>query len=92
MHLLPAQGVTDDTSNSHRALSLVSSYEDGSVKLWKYHNVAKQRSIEGIGWGCVWSSKLHVESGACNAQLLNSRNTILRLQHHLESHGDRSFD
>ena len=63
MHLLPASGATDGTSDSHRALSLISSYENGSVKLWKYRNVAKERSIEGIGWECVWSSKLHVESG-----------------------------
>jgi len=63
MHLLPAPEATDGTPNSHRALSLISSYENGSVKLWKYRNVAKERSIEGIGWECVWSSKLHVESG-----------------------------
>ena len=64
MRLLPAPVEDDDgTSNSHRGLSLISSYENGSVKLWKYRNVAKERSIEGIGWECVWSSKLHVESG-----------------------------
>ncbi|KAF8271203.1 WD40 repeat-like protein [Lactarius quietus] len=60
MRLLPA--TSDRTTNSRRALSLISSYENGSVKLWKYHNVAKERSIEGIGWDCVWSCKLHVES------------------------------
>lgn len=65
MHLLPA---ADGTSYSHRALSLISSYENGSVKLWKYRNVAKERSIEGIGWECLWSSKLHVESGECKRQ------------------------
>jgi len=63
MRLLPA--TSDRTTNSRRALSLISSYENGSVKLWKYHNVAKERSIEGIGWDCVWSYKLHVESGEC---------------------------
>lgn len=64
MRLLPAPVEDDDgTSNSHRGLSLISSYENGSVKLWKYRNIAKERSIEGIGWECVWSSKLHVESG-----------------------------
>ena len=63
MALLPAAVEGDGTLNSHRGLSLISSYENGSVKLWKYRNVAKERSIEGIGWECVWSSKLHVESG-----------------------------
>jgi len=71
MHLLPAPGATDGTSNSHRALSLISSYENGSVKLWKYRNVAKERSIEGIGWECVWSSKLCLLTAAVMATALS---------------------
>ncbi|KAH9168819.1 WD40 repeat-like protein [Lactarius sanguifluus] len=71
MHLLPAPGATDGTPNSHRALSLISSYESGSVKLWKYRNLAKERSVEGIGWECVWSSKLHVESVMATALSLD---------------------
>ena len=67
MRLLPAPAATLDGGriNSQRALSLISSYENGSVKLWKYRNVVKERSIEGIGWECLWSCKLHVESGEC---------------------------
>lgn len=62
MHLLPAHrggtmGMVD------KALSLIAAYENGSVKLWRYRNVEKERSIEGVGWECLWSSKLHVESG-----------------------------
>ena len=80
VHLLPATGAAPDgTSSSHRALSLISSYENGSVKLWKYRNVAKERSIEGIGWECVWSSKLHVESGESTRC---QPTAALRLKHH----------
>ncbi|KAH9064031.1 WD40 repeat-like protein [Lactarius vividus] len=71
MHLLPAPGATGGTPNSHLALSLISSYENGSVKLWKYRDLAKERSIEGIGWECVWSSKLHVESVMATALSLD---------------------
>jgi ASTRA-associated protein 1 len=63
MHLLPAP-TSDATAVSQRALSLIASYENGSVKLWRYRSVEKERSIEGVGWECVWSLKLHVESGA----------------------------
>ncbi|KAH9052959.1 WD-40 repeat-containing protein [Lactarius deliciosus] len=59
MHLLPAPGATDP-----RALSLISSC--GSIA-----NLAKERSIEGIGWECVWSSKLHVESVMATALSLD---------------------
>ena len=94
MHLLPAAGAPDETSDSHRALSLISSYENGSVKLWKYHNVAKERSIEGIGWDCVWSSKLHVESGGRtrqpNAKSRGSETSSTHLCCY-DSHGDGSF-
>ncbi|KAI0303688.1 WD40 repeat-like protein [Multifurca ochricompacta] len=66
MHLFPtpygARRISDTASNSHRALSLICSYENGSVKLWQYQNIEKERSIEGIGWNCVWSFKLHGES------------------------------
>ncbi|KAI9439799.1 WD-40 repeat-containing protein [Lactarius indigo] len=71
VHLLPAPGATDPTPDADRALSLISSYENGSVKLWKYRNVAKERSIEGIGWECVWSFKLHVESVMATALSLD---------------------
>ena len=61
MHLLPAP--SDSAKLADRALSLLTSYENGSVKLWRYRNVEKERSIEGVGWECVWSLNLHVESG-----------------------------
>jgi len=61
MHLLPAPPGAA-TKMADRALSLLVSYENGSVKLWRYRNVEKERSIEGLGWECVWSPKLHVES------------------------------
>lgn len=62
MHLLPAPP-SGAMNVADRALSLLVSYENGSVKLWRYRNVEKERSIEGVGWECVWSLKLHVESG-----------------------------
>ncbi|KAI0267724.1 WD40 repeat-like protein [Gloeopeniophorella convolvens] len=69
MHLLPAGASTDaspstsaDASRADRALSLLAAYENGSVRLWRYHRTTHERSIEGVGWTCVWSSKLHVES------------------------------
>ncbi len=61
MHLLDASGGA--TRMADRALSLITSYENGSVKLWRYRNIGKERSIEGLGWECLWSFKLHVESG-----------------------------
>ncbi|KAI9513313.1 WD40 repeat-like protein [Russula earlei] len=60
MHLLSTP--VGATIMDERALSLITSYEDGSVKLWRYRNVEKERSIEGVGWECLWSFKLHVES------------------------------
>ncbi|KAI0300842.1 WD-40 repeat-containing protein [Russula brevipes] len=60
MHLLPASGGA--TRLADRAISLLTSYENGSVKLWRYCKIEKERSIEGVGWECVWSFKLHVES------------------------------
>lgn len=60
MHLLKPSGGA--TRMEDRVLSLITSYEDGSVKLWRYSNVEKERSIEGLGWECLWSFKLHVES------------------------------
>lgn len=65
MHLLPAPSCAIRLAD--RALSLMTSYENGSVKLWRYHNIEKERSIEGIGWDCIWSLKLHVESGKRNS-------------------------
>ena len=68
MHLLPApSGVTKPAD---RALSLITSYENGSVKLWRYRNIEKERSIEGVGWECIWSLKLHVESGKQNLEAM----------------------
>jgi len=64
MHLLPAP--SGASKMAHRALSLLASYENGSVKLWRYRNIEKERSIEGVGWECIWSLKLHVESGGRN--------------------------
>jgi hypothetical protein len=61
MHLLPAPSSAIKLVD--RALSLMTSYENGSVKLWRYRNIEKERSIEGVGWDCIWSLKLHVESG-----------------------------
>jgi len=63
MHLLPAPAPGGTTRMAERALSLITSYENGSVKLWRYRNIEKERSIEGVGWECLWSSKLHIESG-----------------------------
>jgi len=64
MHLLPAPAPAPGgaTRMGERALSLITSYENGCVKLWRYCNIEKERSIEGVGWQCLWSSKLHVES------------------------------
>jgi len=61
MHLLKFSGSA--TRMANRTLSLITSYENGSVKLWRYRNIEKERSIEGLGWECLWSFKLHVESG-----------------------------
>jgi ASTRA-associated protein 1 len=74
MHLLPARG-SNATTVADRALSLIASYENGSVKLWRYREVDRERSIEGVGWQCVWSLKLHVESGAFHT--LFSDNALL---------------
>lgn len=65
MHLLPA-APSGASKMADRALSLLASYENGSVKLWRYRNIEKVRSIEGVGWECIWSLKLHVESGGRN--------------------------
>ena len=86
MHLLkPSDGAT---RMADRVLSLITSYENGSVKLWRYRNVEKERSIEGLGWECLWSFKLHVESGKRSTcyffQLTYLRNCD-------DSHGNSSF-
>ena len=88
MHLLnPSGGVT---RMADRLLSLIISYENGSVKQWRYRNVEKERSIEGLGWECLWSFKLHVESGERSALLCVSFNFLLT---HTcdDSHGNSSF-
>jgi ASTRA-associated protein 1 len=68
MHLLNASGGATRTAD--RGLSLITSYENGSVKLWQYRNVEKERSIEGLGWECLWSFMLHVESGERSGTLM----------------------
>ncbi|KAI0272162.1 WD-40 repeat-containing protein [Russula aff. rugulosa BPL654] len=60
MHLLNPSGGA--TRMADRVLSLITSYENGTVKLWQYRNIEKERSIEGLGWECLWSFKQHVES------------------------------
>jgi hypothetical protein len=81
MHLFIASGGA--TGVEDRALSLITSYENGCVKLWRYRNVEKERSIEGIGWECLWSSRQHVESGerkrttfCCACSVLFSTHTL----------------
>ncbi|KAH9994758.1 WD-40 repeat-containing protein [Russula vinacea] len=69
LHLLTASGGA--TRIADRALSLITSYENGSVKLWRYRNIDKERSIEGVGWECLWSFKLHVESVMATAVSLD---------------------
>jgi hypothetical protein len=91
MHLLPASGGA--TRLADRAISLLTSYENGSVKLWRYCKIEKERSIEGVGWECVWSFKLHVESGA---RTLYRFHTFFDNVVHLRpcyrgSHGNDSF-
>jgi hypothetical protein len=68
MHLLNPSGGASRMAD--KVLSLITSYENGSVKLWRYRNIEKERSIEGLGWECLWSFKLHVESGKRSATLL----------------------
>jgi hypothetical protein len=68
MHLFNASGGA--TRVEDRALSLITSYENGCVKLWQYRDVERERSIEGVGWECLWSSKQHVESGEQSVQIL----------------------
>ncbi|EIM90838.1 WD40 repeat-like protein [Stereum hirsutum FP-91666 SS1] len=58
MHLLPTSNTDDNISS----LRLLASYESGSVMMWEYKNTSKPKSIEGIGWECLWTVKLHVES------------------------------
>lgn len=68
MHLLNPSGGAARMAD--RVLSLITSYENGSVKLWRYRDVEKERSIEGLGWECLWSFKLHVESGKRSATFI----------------------
>lgn len=44
-------------------LRLLVAYESGEVCLFEYSNTQKERSVEGVGWDKLWSSKLHVETG-----------------------------
>jgi ASTRA-associated protein 1 len=93
LHLLTASGGT--TRIADRALSLITSYENGSVKLWRYRNIDKERSIEGVGWECLWSFKLHVESGKRSVQtFIVPALCFLQLTHlrnRYDSHGNSCF-
>ena len=68
MHLLPGRppiGAVPSSSESRsKHPQLLTSYENGSVSMWQY-SVGKERSIEGIGWERLWSTKMHVESSLC---------------------------
>jgi ASTRA-associated protein 1 len=90
MHLFTAS-----SGATNRALSLITSYENGCVKLWRYRNVEKERSIEGIGWECLWSSKLHVESGKRSVKTLAVPALyffqLTHLRNRYDSHGNSGF-
>ena len=90
MHLLNPSG-GGAMRMEDRAHSLITSYENGSVKLWRYRNIEKERSIEGFGWECLWSFKLHVESGKQNVTLLCLLVQSTHLRNCDDSHGNSSF-
>jgi hypothetical protein len=46
----------------HDELRLLCAYENGSVTLRKYERADKSTSVEGVGWGVLWTSKLHAET------------------------------
>lgn len=79
MHLFTTS--SGATRVEDKALSLITSYENGCVKLWRYRNVEKERSIEGIGWECLWSSKLHVESGKRSVKNIGGACSVLLSTH-----------
>jgi hypothetical protein len=59
IHLIPSKSPDRTTPN------VLMSYENGSVKLWTYErerNEGRRKSVEGIGWVCVWDVKVHVET------------------------------
>jgi len=90
MHLLNPSGGA--TRMADRALSLITSYENGSVKLWRYRNVEKERSIEGLGWECLWSFKLHVESVMATAVSLDRSIALSVSADHLVGRYDLKAD
>lgn len=45
-------------------LRLLCAYENGSVMMWERTDSLRSKSVEGIGWSLLWTSKLHAESGA----------------------------
>lgn len=46
-------------------LRLLCAYENGNVTMWGHTRADKDKSVEGIGWENIWTSKLHVESSGC---------------------------
>lgn len=90
MHLLNPSGGAARRAN--RALSLITSYENGSVRLWRYRNVEKERSIEGLGWECLWSFKQHVESVMATAVSLDRSIALSVSADHLVGRYDLKVD
>lgn len=54
-----SQTVPEATSEE---LRLLCAYENGTVTLRKYTRTDEQKSIEGVGWENIWTSKVHVEA------------------------------
>jgi len=90
MHLLKPSGGA--TRMDDGVLSLITSYENGSVKLWQYLNIEKKRSIEGLGWDCLWSFKLHVESVMATAVSLDRSIALSVSADHLVGRYDLNAD
>jgi ASTRA-associated protein 1 len=66
MHLFAAHPNTSMPKRPSDELRLLCAYENGSVTLRKRMRTDIQKSVEGIGWEIVWTSKLHVETGKIN--------------------------
>ncbi|ETW83110.1 hypothetical protein HETIRDRAFT_238895, partial [Heterobasidion irregulare TC 32-1] len=79
MHLLPGRppmGAAPSSSESRsKHPQLLTSYENGSVSMWQY-SVDKEKSIEGIGWERLWSTKMHVESGLLMAMAASANHHL----------------
>ena len=61
LHLFKVPITSEFATNE---LRLLCGYENGGVTLLRYTRPQKPTSVEGAGWEAVWSTKLHVESGA----------------------------